>query len=69
MNDKYDSINIINNEEEIDKQRLIDQIVNILSFVPDEIKEQQLKIMLNMEAYKDAADKVDEILRRLYSND
>ena len=69
MNDKYDSINIINNEEGIDKQRLIDQIVNILSFVPDEIKEQQLKIMLNMEAYKDAADKVDEILRRLYSND
>lgn len=69
MNDKYDSVNIVNNEEEIEEQRLIDQIVHILSFMPDEIKEQQLKIMLNMEAYKKAANKIDEIIRRLNSND
>lgn len=69
MNDKYDSVNIINNEEEIEEERLIDQIVYILSFMPDEIKEQQLKIMLNMEAYKKAANKIDEIIRRLNSND
>lgn len=69
MNDKYDSVNIINNEEEIEEGRLLDQIVNILSFMPDEIKEQQLKIMLNMEAYKKAANKIDEIIRRLNSND
>lgn len=69
MNDKYDSINIANNENEIEESRLIDQIVKILSFIPDGMKEQQLRIMLNMEAYKKAINKVDEIVRRLNSND
>lgn len=69
MNDKYDSFNIINNNEEIEENRLINQIVYILSFMPKEIQCQQLKIMLNMEAYKKASDQVDEILRRLKSND
>lgn len=69
MNDKYDSVNIINNESEIEDERLIDQIVNILSFSPYEVQEKQLKIMLNMEAYKKASDKVEEILRRLNKHD
>ena len=69
MNDKYDSINIANNENEIEESRLIDQIVKILSFIPDGMKEQQLRIMLDMEAYKKAINKVDEIVRRLNSND
>lgn len=69
MNDKCDSISIINNEEEIEEERLIMQIVNILSFLPDDTKEENLKIMLGMEAYKKAEPKVNEILRRLRLND
>lgn len=69
MNDKYDSINIINNNEEIENDRLIEQIVDILSFMPKDTRNEQLQIMLNMEAYKKAINRVDEILRRLNSND
>lgn len=69
MNDKYDSINIVNTDENIEEDNVVDQIVKILQFTPDQNREEQLKIMLNMEYYKKAAGKANEIMRRLSDND
>jgi len=69
MNDKYDSINIVNTDENIEEDNVVDQIVKILQFTPDQNREEQLKIMLNMEYYKKAAGKMNEIMRRLSDND
>lgn len=69
MNDKYDSIGILNNEITIEEDKLVDQILNILSFVPDEMKMAQLNIILSSEHYKKAINRLDEIQRRMYKND
>lgn len=65
MNDKCDSINIANNDDLIEEDTIVDQIVKLLTLMPEDNREEQLKIMLSMEYYKKAADKIDEILRRV----
>ena len=65
MNDKYDSINIANDDNSIEVDTVVDQIVHLLNLIPKEEREAQIKIMLNMEHYKKAINRVDEILRRL----
>ena len=65
MNDKCDSINIANNDDLIEEDTIVDQIVKLLTLMPEDNREEQLKIMLRMEYYKKAADKIDEILRRV----
>lgn len=64
MNDKYDSISIVNSAEDIEDETLIQQVVQILS-IADDNKDELLKTILNMQCYKKIANKVDEILRRV----
>lgn len=65
MNDKYDSISIVNTADDIEEETLIQQVVKILSMSDNEDKESFLKVILNMQCYRKIASRAEEIIRRL----
>lgn len=66
QNDNADSINIINgNEDDVDETKLIEDVISCLSLFPESIREQQLDILLQSEAYSKVKNKKERILRSM----
>lgn len=65
INDKYDSIGILNSGDDIEAERLVDQVVNMLRFCSEDTREEALLKILQFEQYKKVESMTDEILRRV----
>ena len=65
INDKYDSIGILNSGDDIEAERLVDQVVNMLRFCSEDTREEALLKILQFEQYKKVESMTDVILRRV----
>lgn len=64
QNDNADAINITNgNEDDIEEDKLINDVIKCLSLFQPSQRESQLEILLKCEAYTKIADKKEKILR------
>jgi hypothetical protein len=69
QNDVSDAINILNSGDDIEENKLIDEVVQVVSMIPDDNKEITLTNLLHMESYKKILSKKSELIRRVFNND
>ena len=69
INDSNDSLNIINSGSDADDERLIDEIVKIISLVDVENQEKMFDTIFLMESYQKMKGRKEEIRRRIFGND
>ena len=66
QNDNADAINIVNgNEDDVEEDKLINDIVKCLSLFPESQRNAQLDLLLRCEAYSKIANKKETILRSM----
>ncbi len=69
INDSNDSLNIINTGSDAEEERLIDEIVEIISMVDVGNQEKMFDTIFLMESYQKLKGRKEEIRRRIFEND
>ena len=65
QNDIADSIKILNSGDDVEEDRLINELINVISMISPEEKEKKLKMLLSIEAYQKLAGKREEVIKEV----
>lgn len=66
VNDNMDSLNIVNTGEDAEEERLIDEVVQIISMFDDSKKQQKFEQIFMMESYQKLIKRKEEIRKRVF---
>lgn len=65
LNDSADSVNILNNGDDVDEEHLIAELIDIISMVNPELKEEKLNMLLSIEAYQKLMDNKEFVIKKV----
>lgn len=65
QNDITDSIKIVNSGDNVEEEKLINELINVISMVDFEEKEKKLNMLLSIEAYQKLAGKREKIFQEV----
>jgi len=65
QNDNADSINIVNTGDDIEEDRLIDELVDFISLIPDDQKQAKLEQLLRIESYQKLLYRKLELIKKV----
>ncbi len=66
INDSNDSLNIVNSGVDAEEERLIDEIVEVISFLDQEKQEKMFDTLFMMESYQKIQKRKEEVHRRIF---
>ncbi len=69
QNDVSDALNILNSGDDIEENKLIEEVLQVISLMPDDRKESTLTDLLHMESYRKIISKKQDMIRRIFNND